>query len=525
MQDALNISCGLRSIEWSGFYSFEICLAPIDILQSRDIERYDMTGVKLSKHLSYYYLEVPGLAEKRPSVLVGDRILVQKEGATQGHWYEGGVHVLRKEEVGLRFHRSFSWASGQRYNVRFKLNRIPMRRQHQGMDSAFSQPRVLFPAKDHVSPEPYPTITEKRLRLVNALIAKNPLQLQAVISIVSQPAGAVPFVVFGPPGTGKTVTIIEAMHQVLRANPNSKILACAPSNSAADLIASRLNNLTSNELFRFYAPTRTKNQVSDNLLPYTYIRNDGHFSVPPLARMKQFRVVVTTCVSASVISGIGLLRGHYSHIFIDEAGHATEPEVFISVKTIADNSTNVILSGDPKQLGPIIRSGVARELGLEKSYIERLMERDIYDIRAGYGKSVIKLIKNFRSHEAILKYPNEKFYNGDLEQCGNPSVINSFIGSPNLPSKQFPIVFHGISGKDDREASSPSFFNIDEVSQVKAYVQALRSDRRFRLTDHDIGIITPYHAQCLKIRAVLRAVADGIKIGSVEEFQGQVYSL
>lgn len=132
------------------------------------------------------------------NIYPGDRILVQKEGATQGHWYEGGVHVLRKEEVGLRFHGSFSWTATQRYNVRFKLNRIPMRRQHQGMDSVFNQARVLFPTDQHLPPGPYPVITEKRLRLINTLVAKNPPQLQAVVSIVSQPPGAVPFVIFGP---------------------------------------------------------------------------------------------------------------------------------------------------------------------------------------------------------------------------------------------------------------------------------------------------------------------------------------
>jgi len=237
--------------------------------------------------------------------------------------------------------------------------------------------------------------------------------------------------------------------------------------------------------------------------------------------MKRFRVVVTTCVSASMLFGIGIPRGHYSHIFIDEAGQATEPEAFVSIKTMGDNSTNIVLSGDPKQLGPIIRSGIARELGLEKSYIERLMASNVYDIHTGHGLSVIKLTKNFRSHDSILKFPSENFYDGDLEQCGDPKVITSFLGSPYLPAKQFPIVFHGISGKDDREVSSPSFYNIDEITQVKAYVQALRADRRFRTTENDIGIITPYNAQCLKIRAVLKAVAEGIKVGSVEEFQGQ----
>lgn len=51
----------------------------------------------------------------------------------------------------------------------------------------------------------------------------------------------------------------------------------------------------------------------------------------------------------------------------------------IGIKTMADNATNVMLAGDPKQLGPIIRSGVARELGLEKSYLERMMESDAHD--------------------------------------------------------------------------------------------------------------------------------------------------
>lgn len=125
------------------------------------------------------------------------------------------------------------------------------------------------------------------------------------------------------------MTMVEAIRQVLTANPHARILACAPSNSAADLIASRLMALSTDELFRFYAPSRNKDQVALELREYTYAKPDGHFSVPPLARMKRFRVVVTTCVSASVVSGIGIPRGHYTHIFCDEAGQATEPEVMI----------------------------------------------------------------------------------------------------------------------------------------------------------------------------------------------------
>lgn len=187
------------------------------------------------------------------------------------------------------------------------------------------------------------------------------------------------------PGTGKTVTIVEAIRQLLRQNPGARILACAPSNSAADLIAEKLaRGLSPDELFRFYAPSRPKEAASSKLTDYTH-QSQGTFSAPPMSRMSRFRVIVSTCVSASVFHGIGMPRGHFGYIFVDEAGQATEPEVMIAVKTMADNSTRVILSGDHNQLGPIIRSNVARALGLETSYLQRLMSRDGYDEVDGFG--------------------------------------------------------------------------------------------------------------------------------------------
>jgi helicase MOV-10 len=151
-------------------------------------------------------------------------------------------------------------------------------------------------------------------------------------------------------------------------------------------------------------------------------------------------------------------------------------------------------------------------------------------------RSVVKLVKNFRSHPAILNFPNEQFYGGDLQPCAPAATINAFLSSPLLPKN--PVIFHAVTGKDDREASSPSFFNVDEVLQVKSYVQRLTTGGKFKtgksyyishrkrcilitylVADKDIGVITPYHAQCLKIRSVLGR--PDVKVGSVEEFQGQ----
>ena len=128
--------------------------------------------------------------------------------------------------------------------------------------------------------------------------------------------------------------------------------------------------------------------------------SQGTYSVPLMSRMTRFKVIVSTCVSASVFHGIGMVRGHFGYIFVDEAGQATEPEVMIAVKTMADNSTRVILSGDHKQLGPIIRSNVARALGLETSYLERLMNRDGYEEVQNFG------IRFFNSSPAAAQSVN-----------------------------------------------------------------------------------------------------------------------
>jgi helicase MOV-10 len=181
------------------------------------------------------------------------------------------------------------------------------------------------------------------------------------------------------PGTGKTVTIVEAIKQILHRNPSARVLACAPSNSAADVIARRLSELfTNQELFRFYAPSRERGTVPPDLLPFSFVNPDGLFSHPPLNIVKTYRVIVCTCLSAAFTLGIGLERGHFSHVFIDEAAQATEPEAMVVVKNTAIASTKLILSGDPKQLRPIILSSIASELGLGVSYLERMMECETY---------------------------------------------------------------------------------------------------------------------------------------------------
>lgn len=128
--------------------------------------------------------------------LQGDRILVRKKDSEQGHWYAGHVHFVHQHEVGLRFHESFGgWSPSQKYHVRFKLNRIPVRRQHQALDTAFTESRVLFPNSSHLPMNP---IIQSPISFFNPLVANNPAQMQAVQSILKASPGSLPFIVFGP---------------------------------------------------------------------------------------------------------------------------------------------------------------------------------------------------------------------------------------------------------------------------------------------------------------------------------------
>ena len=167
--------------------------------------------------------------------------------------------------------------------------------------------------------------------------------------------------------------------------PNAHILACAHSNSAADLLTQELLILGVSQLFRLNSASREYSSLPKDLRDFSLYNGDHIFSVPPLDKMMTFRVIVSTCVSGGIPYGIGMPRGHFSYIFIDEAGQAMEPEVMVPIKMMADEMTNTIFAGDIQQLGPSIRSTFSRSLGLNQSFLARIMAIDVYDLQKGRG--------------------------------------------------------------------------------------------------------------------------------------------
>ena len=190
------------------------------------------------------------------------------------------------------------------------------------------------------------------------------------------------------PGTGKTATIVEAVNQIVKQYPHSKILVSAPSNSAADTLAQCLRpTLSTKDMLRYNGNFRDPGSLPSDLAPYS-LRNGNMFTPPALGMLMRYKVVVSTCHNASFAYNIGIPERHWTHVFVDEAGKASEPEIMCAINSgMALDNTRIILSGDPKQLGPIVRSSAARQCGMEQGYLQRLIQRPLYSDESGRGRS------------------------------------------------------------------------------------------------------------------------------------------
>ena len=125
---------------------------------------------------------------------------------------------------------------------------------------------------------------------------------------------------------------------------------------------------------------------------------------------------------------------------------------FLFIENIFFYFIQVVLAGDPFQLGPVLQSRVASSYGLEIPLLERLMSRPLYcrneDKFSDHGcydpLLVTKLINNYRSHPAVLKLPSAVFYHDELKPCADVRMRESLCEWEKLPNKGFPVIFHGL---------------------------------------------------------------------------------
>lgn len=363
-------------------------------------------------------------------------------------------------------------------------------------------------------------------------------------------------IVHGPPGTGKTTTLVEAIYETLRRE--NQVLVCAQSNMAVDWISERLVDRGINVL-RIGNPTK----VNDKMLSFTYERRfEAHPDYPQLwsireairklrsgskrrddsyhqklERLKaratdiEFRINAQLFGEARVIastltgSANRLLSGQkFGTLFIDEAAQALEAACWIAIR----KASRVVLAGDHCQLPPTVKSIAALKGGLGVTLMERIVEQK---------PEVVQLLKvQYRMNEEIMRFSSDWFYNGEVEAA--PEV--KFRGILDFDT---PMVW--IDSEEGREKSEQSeerqyteefvgstFGRINKVEaeQTLDVLQSYLSHiSKQRILDEriDIGIISPYRAQVQYLRKMIgrreffKPFRQLISVNTVDGFQGQ----
>jgi helicase MOV-10 len=341
----------------------------------------------------------------------------------------------------------------------------------------------------------------QKTAVVGILRCARRAKLRSARAATNEPERSPPFVIFGPPGTGKTVTVVEAAWQLLQADPTSKVLLCAPSNAAADVLCDRLRmlGLSSDDLHRFCWASRKLEFVLPRLLPYCAQSSEGQLAYLPGSMLRSKRVIVCTCFSAGILAERGLAHDHFSAVIIDEAGQASEPETLVPLSNFAmgpcgGSRTVTVLAGDPLQLGAVCRSPHAKRLGYTTSLLERLMHLPLYASQDAQGRLITKLLNNYRSHAQILHMSSSAFYKNELRACADPRETDTCLEWDVIAETRFPVVFFGVEGEAVCPAESASPFNRFEASQVADLVENLLRSR-LTITAADFGVVAPYRNQ------------------------------
>ncbi|MBR6417420.1 MAG: AAA family ATPase [Bacteroidales bacterium] len=369
-------------------------------------------------------------------------------------------------------------------------------------------------------------------------------------------------VVHGPPGTGKTTTLVEAIFETLQRE--TQVLVCAPSNAAVDWISEQLSKRGLNVL-RIGNPLK----MSDEMLACSYERRyadhpdypelwnirrtlrDASVSKPSHERQNQLRrlrkrqmeleikINADLFEQASVVSCtlIGsayhiMEHRHFGTLFIDEAAQALEPACWTAIL----KADRVILGGDHNQLPPTVKCVEAARNGLANTLMQHISRNK--------PECVTLLDIQYRMHRDIMEFPSKWFYHGRLHAA--PEVADRQVhimdtpltwidtGSRNATTEndEQETVSSALdmNGNGERKNRTGSISNSDEaklvVHTLRDYVDMIGLERIVN-DNVDFGIISPYRAQVRLIRRLLkmqrfyRRIRQQVSVHTVDGFQGQ----
>ncbi len=358
-------------------------------------------------------------------------------------------------------------------------------------------------------------------------------------------------VIHGPPGTGKTTTLVELIRQAVRRG--AKVLVCAPSNLAVDNLLERL--LAHGEsAVRLGHPARVLPQLREHTLDlmvdshpdarqarkyakeaYALLRQAKKFTrarpepgarrdmrqearalladarrLENLAVERILNAAPILCATTTGLDSEVIGPRRFDLLVIDEACQTTEPGCWIPLM----RCDRVVLAGDHCQLPPTVVSPEAARLGFGVSLLERLVAR--------YGDAITRRLDvQYRMHEDIMTFSSLEFYDGTLRAddsvrghrlCDLPGVETNALTEKPV---QF-IDTAGASYDEEREPDGESRLNPQEAALVARKVRALLAAG---VAPTDLAVIAPYAAQVRRLREELKI--PGLEIDSVDGFQGR----
>ena len=306
--------------------------------------------------------------------------------------------------------------------------------------------------------------------------------------------------VHGPPGTGKTVTAIGIILTLVRTG-HSPILVCAGSNTAVDNLLLKLQGHEL-KITRVYSTSKVHSpQVLDSIA-WHHLKSKHK----QLQLDRDFEIVGTTCIGSK---SEALKDFHPSVVLIDECMQATEPECLVP---ISKGAGRIILLGDHRQLGPVVRANRGMSGNLGVTLYERLQR---------LGHPTHQLLIQHRMHPGIALFPSNHFYQGTLRNSPstNDPIKDSRFPWPN-PSHPMVVWANVNSYEDDSEKCS--YKNPDEAIMVCDLVIKLVA---CGFEKKKVSVITPYLAQRTEImRKLYDSGADlnnEIEVSSVDGYQGR----
>ncbi|MBQ8889349.1 MAG: AAA family ATPase [Bacteroidaceae bacterium] len=373
----------------------------------------------------------------------------------------------------------------------------------------------------------------------------NPTQEEAVNKVMHAKDVAI---VHGPPGTGKTTTLVEAIYETL--HRENQVLVCAQSNMAVDWISEKLVD-RGVPVLRIGNPTR----VNDKMLSFTYERRfESHPDYPQLwsirkairelygksrkgaerenirqkinslkdrateleirineALFSEARVIACTLVSSANRVLMGMKFGT---LFIDEAAQALEAACWIAIR----KADRVVLAGDHCQLPPTIKCIEAMRGGLDETLMQKIVHNK---------PEAVSLLKiQYRMNDEIMRFSSDWFYHGELRSA--PEVKYRSILDFDTP-----MVWVNTEGLEcNEEFVGESFGRINKqeatlcIEELKNYINKIGKERLLE-ERIDFGVISPYKAQVQYLRQLIKKDAffkpfrHLMTINTVDGFQGQ----